>query len=161
MNFHGAILEFEGQPDLPDVRDFARRTWELTDFLVNGLGITHWPGTLKKRIAFHHACHTRGTKTGDAAMQLLDSIEGIERSEFGQGEQCCGFGGTFSITFPHISGQMGRVKLDHVLATSPDLLVSADMSCLMHLKGLANTSGRKVSVRHVAQVLRDSLASGR
>ena len=159
MCFHGAPLEFEGEPDRSDVIALGNRTWELTDFLVNGLGIPKWGGSLEKRIAFHHSCHTRGTETGSAALRLLRSIHGIELIEFGQDEQCCGFGGTFSVTFPHISGEMGRVKLDHALANSPDFLVSADMSCLMHLKGLADHDGRPVAVRHAAQLLRDALES--
>jgi L-lactate dehydrogenase complex protein LldE len=159
MCFHGAPLEFEGEPDRQAVVDMGNRTWELADYLVNGLGIGGWPGQINQSIAFHHSCHTRGTATGEASLALLKAIDGIELQEFGQGEQCCGFGGTFSVTFPHISGEMGRVKLDHALASNPDWLVSADMSCLMHLKGLANHEGRPLTVRHVVQVLRDALTS--
>ena len=81
----------------------------------------------------------RGTGTGEAAIALLSSIKNAEVLAFGQAEQCCGFGGTFSVTFPHISGKMGTLKLDHVLEQHPDLLISGDMSCLMHLSGLATT----------------------
>ena len=88
---------------------------------------------------------------------LLGSIPGVELLEFGQGEQCCGFGGTFSVTFPHISGEMGTVKLDHILSQDPDLVVSSDMSCLMHLTGLARKQGRDLEPRHAVQILRDAL----
>lgn len=154
---HGNALQFSGEPDLDSARDLGRRTWELCDFLVNGLGIERWPGHLEARIALHHSCHTRGSDTGAAMRRLLSGIEGVELVEFGQAEQCCGFGGTFSVTFPHISGEMGRVKLDHVLATKPDLIVSADGSCLMHLSGLAAREGRPVRVANIAEVLRDSI----
>ena len=103
------------------------------------------------------ACHTRGTDTGEAVTTLLSSIRHAEVVPFGQQDQCCGFGGTFSVTFPHISGRMGSLKLDHILDQQPDLLVSADMSCLMHLTGLARVQGRPVPHRHVVQVLRDTL----
>ena len=76
---------------------------------------------------------------------------------FGQSEQCCGFGGTFSVVFPHISGRMGTLKLDHILEVEPDLLTGVDMSCLMHLSGLARTQGRPLKPVHVIQVLRDTL----
>ena len=158
MGFHGAPLAFEGESDLPDVQSMGRRTWELSDFLVNGLGVATWTGRLEKKIAFHHSCHTRGTQSGAAALALLRSVDGVELVEFGQGEQCCGFGGTFSVTFPNISAGMGRLKTDHILKAEPDLIVSGDMSCLMHLKGLANKDGKGVSVRHIAQILRDGAA---
>jgi len=157
MHQHGNLLQFEDEPDLDAVRDLAGRTWELFAFLHEHLGITSWQGRYPAKIAIHQSCHTRGTSTGKAMRSLLASIEGVELVEFGQAEQCCGFGGTFSVSFPHISGQMGSVKLDHVLEEKPDLLVSADMSCLMHLAGMAERQGRPVEVRHAAQILRDAL----
>ncbi len=157
MLFHGAPLEFEKEPDAARVGSFAPRVWELADYIVNGLSVTAWPGKLNARAAFHRSCHTRGTKSGPAALQLLGSIEGLEIVPFGEDEQCCGFGGTFSVAFPHVSASMGHVKLEHMLANSPDFLISGDMSCLMHLSGLAEHDGRRIETRHIAQVLRDSL----
>jgi len=159
MCFHGAPLEFEKEPDLPRINAFARRAWELSDFIVNGLGVTSWPGRFDARIAFHRACHTRGTGSGEASLQLLRSIKGLEVLPFGEAEQCCGFGGTFSVSFPHISASMGRLKLDHALHDAPDYLVSGDMSCLMHLGGLSEKESRRIETRHLAQILRDALHS--
>jgi L-lactate dehydrogenase complex protein LldE len=160
MMFHGAVLEFEKEPDLPEVEALGRRTWELGDFIVNGLGIATWPGRYEAKVAFHRACHSRGTNSGAAALALLGSIEGLALTPFGEGEQCCGFGGTFSVTFPNVSSAMGTLKLDHVRAAQPDELVSADMSCLMHMGGLAEKDGKPVRTRHLAQVLRDALRNG-
>jgi L-lactate dehydrogenase complex protein LldE len=157
MMFHGAVLEFEREADLPEVEALGRRTWELADFIVHGLGVTSWPGRCDATIAFHRSCHTRGTATGEAALKLLRSIAGVKVVEFGEAEQCCGFGGTFSVSFPNISTAMGALKLDHVRATQPDLMVSADMSCMMHLGGLAAKEGKPIETRHIAQVLRDAL----
>jgi L-lactate dehydrogenase complex protein LldE len=159
MLAHGALLEFEKEADLPEVERLGRRTWELADFIVNGLGVTTWPGHFAGAVAFHRSCHSRGTRSGEAAVALLSSIAGITVKEFGEGEQCCGFGGTFSVTFPHISSAMGDLKLDHVRAVQPDFLVSADMSCLMHMGGLAIKEGRRIRTLHLAQVLRDALKS--
>lgn len=158
MNFHGNTLQFEENPDA-SIDSLARRTWEVMDFIYNGLGIKKWPGKLNEttRIAFHRSCHSRGTGSGEATLKLLESIENAVVSPFGQAEQCCGFGGTFSVTFPHISGRMGSLKLDHIFETSPDILVSGDMSCLMHLTGLATTQGRPVKHLHAIQILRNSL----
>jgi L-lactate dehydrogenase complex protein LldE len=157
MLFHGAPLEFEDEADLAAVQALGRRTWELADFIVNGLGVTSWRGRYEARVAYHRSCHTRGTATGEAVNTLLGSIAGLTVLPFGEGEQCCGFGGTFSVSFPNISSNMGTLKLEHLLAVQPDLLVSGDMSCLMHLCGLAEKSGRPVKARHIAQVLRDAL----
>lgn len=158
MNRHGNLLQFEECPD-PAIDSLASRTWELVDYLYHGLGITSWPGSFAgpTRIAFHRSCHSRGTPTGAAARALIASIGQAEVIPFGQAEQCCGFGGTFSVTFPHISGQMGSLKLDHILDIAPDLLAGVDMSCLMHLGGLATAQGRQIPYRHVVQILRDTL----
>jgi L-lactate dehydrogenase complex protein LldE len=148
MLFHGAV------------EALGRRTWELADYLVNGLGVRTWPGRYPARVAFHRSCHSRGTDSVAAALALLRSIAGVEVVEFGEAEQCCGFGGTFAVTFPHLSGAMGQLKLDHVRAAQPDVYVSGDMSCMMHLGGLAAREGRPIRTLHLAQLLRDALKGG-
>jgi L-lactate dehydrogenase complex protein LldE len=157
MMFHGAPLEFENEPDRSDVEALGRRTWELADFIVNGLGITSWRGRYDARVAYHRSCHTRGTESGSATATLLGSIAGLTVLPFGEGEQCCGFGGTFSVSFPNISSGMGTLKLEHIRAAQPDLIVSGDMSCMMHLGGLAEKEGKPIKACHVAQILRDAL----
>lgn len=158
MNFHGNLLQFEEQPDAA-ITSLAHRTWEVMDFIVNGLGVKTWLGKFEKptRIAFHRSCHSRGTGSGPATLALLESIGNAIVVPFGQDEQCCGFGGTFSVTFPHISGRMGSLKLDHILEVNPDILVSGDMSCLMHLSGLAITQGRPIEHCHAIQLLRKTI----
>ena len=122
--------------------------------------IQRWPGRYAARVAFHRSCHSRGTDSVAAALTLLRSIAGLEVVEFGEAEQCCGFGGTFAVTFPHLSGAMGQLKLDHVRAAQPDVYVSGDMSCMMHLGGLAAREGRPIRTLHLSQVLRDALRGG-
>ncbi len=154
---HGVDLEFEKQPDRDEITHLGRKTWELTDFIVNALGVTSWTGRYTAKVAIHRSCHSRGSESSAAATTLLTSIPGVELLPFGEAEQCCGFGGTFSVSFPHVSSSMGTLKLDHVIATRPDVLASVDMSCLMHLGGLAEKQGRPVRTQHVAQILRDAL----
>jgi L-lactate dehydrogenase complex protein LldE len=157
MLFHGAVLEFEKESDLPEVEALGRRAWELGDFIVNGLGVKQWAGKYPATIAFHRACHTRGTKSAEAALTLLRSIAGAKVVEFGEAEQCCGFGGTFSVSFPVISAAMGNLKLEHMRAAQPDVVVSPDMSCMMHIAGLAAKEGRPIKALHLAQLLRNAL----
>lgn len=159
MQQHGNALQFDGETDAAAMADMGRRTWEVTDFIVNGLGLTSWPGHVNKRIALHHSCHTRGSGTARAMELLLGSIEGVTLVPFGQGEQCCGFGGTFSVTFPNISREIGLLKWEHVLQAQPEWLVSGDMSCLMHLSGIGEKNDRSIPVRHVAQILKEALDS--
>jgi len=160
MMFHGAPLEFEKETDLGEVEALGRRTWELSDFLVNGLGVKTWPGRYDATVAFHRSCHSRGTASGEASLTLLRAVEGVQLVEFGEGEQCCGFGGTFSVSFPNISSAMGNLKLDHVRAAKPDVFVSGDMSCMMHMGGLAEKAGQPIRTQHLVQVLRDALKNG-
>jgi L-lactate dehydrogenase complex protein LldE len=161
MVSHGGSMLFERGEDQADAERLARRAWELADFIVNRLGITEWPGRLDAGIALHRSCHSRGTRYAEAALTLLRSIRGARIVEFGEGEQCCGFGGTFSVAFPNIAHGIGALKLDHMLAGAPDVIVSADMGCLMHLEGLARKEGRDVRMLHVVQVLRDALRGQR
>ena len=161
MLAHGAPLEFEEEKDLGKVLDLADRSWELADYIVNGLGITEWKGRFPHKIAFHRSCHSRGTGSGEAAIQLFSSIDGLDLAEFGEMDQCCGFGGTFSVSFPNISAAMGRLKIEYVTAAKPDYLVSGDMGCLLHLGGMLDKEDTQPLPRlHIAQVLRDSLKNG-
>ena len=157
MIVHGAPLAFAGEHDLAAVGAIGRRTWELADFIVHALGVTSWPGRYVARLAVHRACHARGTHSGDATETLLGSIAGLTAVPIGDGEQCCGFGGTFAVSFPNISGAMGALKLANIRALYPDAMVSGDMSCLMHLGGLAAHEGKPIKTMHLAQVLRDAL----
>jgi len=159
MSFHGAPLEFEKEADLPQVKQMANRTWEAADFLVNGLGVEKIPGSFPHRVAFHRSCHSRGTCSGPAAMQLMAGIEGIEVAPFGEQEQCCGFGGAFSVSFPHISKAMGQLKVAHIAEIKPDFLVSADMGCLLHLGGIIDKEHAPIPRLHVMQVVRDALVN--
>ena len=157
---HGALLEFEKEPDYAEVKAFANRTWEFADFVVNALGVKSWPGRYDATIAFHRNCHNRGTGSEAASLQLLNSIEGAKVVPFGEHEQCCGFGGTFSVAFPHLSSSMGALKLEHIRAAGPDVLVSGDMSCMMHMGGLAKKAGHPIKTQHISQVMRDALKNG-
>lgn len=158
MGFHGAPLAFEKEADAAEIHALANRTWELCDFIVNGLGMKQWPGRYPRKVAFHRSCHSRGTPSGEAALTLLRSIDGLELVEFGEAEQCCGFGGAFSVSFPNISAKMGSLKIEHVLKAEPEVLVSADMGCMLHLGGLIDKSDKPLPRLHIAQVLRDALA---
>ena len=85
--------------------------------------------------------------------RLLNNVSGLRLEELPQAEVCCGFGGTFSVKYPHISEGMVADKTASVLSTGADTLVSCDMSCLMNIEGALSRQGSSVQVRHLAQVL--------
>ena len=154
---HGNSLAFEKETDCDDVKNMAARTYEISDYIVNVLGIKEWGGELNAKIALHKSCHTRGTCVGDSTETLLKSIKGIEILPLNQPEQCCGFGGTFSVKFPNISSAMGEVKIEKLLEMKPDYVASTDMSCLMHQNGLAEKKNIPYEPIHVVQLLNKAL----
>ncbi|MEU5159387.1 (Fe-S)-binding protein [Streptomyces sp. NPDC020875] len=114
------------------------RTYELTEFLVDVLGVTdvgaHFPHT----VTYHPSCHgLRLLRLGDRPLRLLAAVAGIELRELPGAEECCGFGGTFAVKNPAVSVAMGRDKLDAATATGAAVLCGADNSCLVHLDGIA------------------------
>ena len=157
---HGAHLAFEDQADAEKQADWSKRAWELCDYIVNGLGVDKWPGRYEARVSLHRSCHTRGSNSYESAVRLLSSIEGIELTEVGELEQCCGFGGTFSVSFPNISKNMGTLKVKHLMENNPDLIAALDMACMMHFGGLMDREENKIPRVHVAQILRDALRNG-
>ena len=137
--------------------------YELGEFLVRHLKIESWPigytpGSLRhRRVAYHRACHGRGLGLRDEQERLLSSIPGIELLPIQNEEQCCGFGGAFSVNHPTVSAGIGTEKLRTVIATGAKTLVSGDMGCLMHLQGLIKREGLDLDVRHFAELLAEAI----
>ncbi len=142
---------------LEESKALAAKTYEFSEFLVKVLkvedaaacGATH-QGTA----TYHPSCHLLrelGVKSGPR--KLLRSVPGLEEKELEGAEVCCGFGGTFSVKFPHISEGMVGDKIANVQSSGAETLVSCDMSCLMNIGGALNRQGSSVKVRHLAQIL--------
>lgn len=157
----GYDLAFEEEDDLDEVQTFSKSSWELCDFLVNGLGIESWPGKYNAKISLHRSCHTRGTQTYQSAVKLLSSIEGVELIEFDESEQCCGFGGTFSVAYPNTSVSMGKLKIEKLIADKPDIIGAVDMACMLHLSGIAQKQGRPLNKLHVSEILMAALRNAK
>ena len=154
---HGSELAFEKEEDKAAFDRLGERTWELTEFLVHGLGIQSWGGRFPSKVALHRSCHTRGTRVYESAVQLLSSIEGIELVEVGELEQCCGFGGTFCVSFPNVSKNMGQLKVEHLLESGPEAVATLDMACMMHFGGMMDRQGIQTRRLHVAQILANAV----
>lgn len=139
----------------PKVTAVAARTTELTQFLVDVLGVTDLGAAGNGRLAYHHSCHgLRNLGLHDQAAQLLDHVDGVEQVDLPEATECCGFGGLFAVKMGDISGAMLARKLDSVEASGADTLVGGDVSCLMHMAGGLEKRGSSVCVKHIAEVLR-------
>jgi len=130
------------------------RVWEFSKFLVDVLKIEDVGAKLDRVVTYHDSCHAlRELKIRDAPRKLLRNVRGLQLNEMDAAEECCGFGGTFSVKFPDISGAMGRTKVDSILRTGADTVVSIDSSCLMQLQGVLSKAGSPVRTMHLAEVL--------
>lgn len=132
----------------------ADQTYELSQFLVNKLGLTDVGASFRGKAVLHKSCHSlRELNSRTEARLLLDHVRGLEMLELADDEECCGFGGTFAVKQPDISTAMGEVKIDNVLAAGADWVISGDSSCLLHLGGLLQKRKLHPKTIHLAEVL--------
>lgn len=145
---------FHDRPEQAAAETLAARTFEFSEFLIKKLGVADVGARLEATVTFHDGCHgLRELGVKQAPRTLLSHVRGLTLVEMDDVETCCGFGGTFAVKMPEISTGMGQAKLHRVLATGCDYLVSNDLSCLMHLKGMADKQLRPLRVLHLAEVL--------
>jgi L-lactate dehydrogenase complex protein LldE len=131
----------------------AAKTYELSDLLVNKLGVVDVGAKFEGKVTYHFACHLRMLKQSDEVPKLLAHVAGATYVPLVRQDQCCGFGGSFAIRYPQISGQMVDDKMACVLATDADVLISTDAGCLMNIGGRLHREGKTVEVLHLAELL--------
>jgi L-lactate dehydrogenase complex protein LldE len=146
---------FADSPDLlAKARALAARTWELTDFLHQRGLVLDPPPAVSGSVTYHDSCSSlRELGVRAQPRALLAQLPGLSVSELAQGEECCGFGGTFCVKYPEISGAMVSAKAADVEATGADTLLAGDLGCLLNIAGLLHRQGSNVKCRHVAEVL--------
>lgn len=140
----------------------AARSRELSQFLAEILEPGEILATLNApaRVAYHPSCHLlRGLGVRDQPKRVLSAVAGVELVEFTDQEECCGFGGLFSVKNSEISGSMMERKLGCVAASGADRLVSGDLGCLMHLGGGLRRQGSTLKVQHIAQVIDEAMSA--
>jgi L-lactate dehydrogenase complex protein LldE len=133
--------------------DLARRTHELSDFLVNVLGVEDVGARFEARATYHMACHLRGLGLLTEPERLLRKVRGLELVPLERADECCGFGGSFSVRFPGISGAMVGDKATLIEQTGADVVVATDAGCLMNIGGCLRRRGGRVRTMHLAEVL--------
>jgi L-lactate dehydrogenase complex protein LldE len=145
---------FENSSLHNEVKAIGQNSFELSDFLVNKLGITSFGAYLPGKATYHDSCAgLRECGIKNEPRLLLSKVKGLEIVDMEDVETCCGFGGTFAVKFEGISIGMAEQKVEHALATGAEYLVSTDLSCLMHLQGYIDNRKHSLKTMHLADVL--------
>ena len=127
---------------------------ELTDFLVNHLGVTNLGASFPHKITYHDACSAlRGYGIHNEPRMLLENVDGLELIEMEETTECCGFGGTFAVKHKAISTVMTQNKVENALKTEAEYIVSTEASCLMNISGYIKKQSSPIKVMHIADVL--------
>ena len=145
----------EDDPHLhKQAQELSGRVYELSEFLVKVLGVEDVGAGFQGKVTYHPSCHLmRELGVVQEPRTLIRGARGTELVEMAQAEVCCGFGGTFSVKYPDISGGMLDDKVASVMRTGAQALVSCDMSCLMHIGGALSKRETGVRPMHLAQLL--------
>jgi len=152
---HPEVADASGDRGLARAaREVAPRVHELSEFLVDQLGVTDVGAHFPHRVTYHPTCHsTRILRVGDKPLQLLRQVRALDLVELPAAEQCCGFGGTFALKNADVSVAMGTDKVRHAQETGAEVLCAGDSSCLMHLGGLLSRQRSGMRVLHLAEIL--------
>jgi L-lactate dehydrogenase complex protein LldE len=154
--------ELADDPQLAEaVARLAPRVFELSEFLVQRLGVEDVGAYFPHRVTYHPTCHSlRMLKVGDAPLRLLRAVRGIDLVALPNAEECCGFGGTFAVKNADTSMAMLGDKLRCVLDTRAEYCVAADNSCLMHIGGALHRQRAGVGTIHLAEILASTQQEG-
>jgi L-lactate dehydrogenase complex protein LldE len=146
---------FEHDPKrLEDAHRMASRVWEFSRFLIDVAKAEDVGARYEGVVTYHDSCHAlRELRIKNGPRRLLAKVQGLTLREMDAAEECCGFGGTFSVKFPDVSGAMARTKIDSIRKTEASAVVSIDSSCLMQLQGVMERAGLPIRTLHLAEVL--------
>ena len=152
---HAMVARRAGDEGLAsEVEQVAPRVHELSEFLVDVLGVTDVGAWFPHRVTYHPTCHSlRLLRVGDRPLQLLRAVEGIDLVELPGADECCGFGGTFALKNSDVSVAMGTDKAAHVAETGAEVVVAGDNSCLAHIGGILGRQGAGIRSLHLAEIL--------
>ncbi|WP_309111191.1 (Fe-S)-binding protein [Saccharothrix sp.] len=159
---HAGVAREHGDAGLvAAVGEVARRTYELSEFLVDVLGVTDVGAYFPHRVTYHPTCHSlRVLGVGEKPLRLLRAVRGIDLVELPAAETCCGFGGTFALKNADTSTAMLADKMTAVLGTGARVLTAGDSSCLMHIGGGLSRLRSGVRTLHLAEILASTAEVG-
>lgn len=134
--------------------EIVKRTYDFSEFLVDVLGVTDVGAYFPHRVTYHPTCHSvRVAKVGDRPMQLLKAVRGITILDLPDADQCCGFGGTFSVKNSEVSVAMATDKARNAVSTGAEYVVAGDNACLMNIGGVLHRGNTGVKPIHLAEIL--------
>jgi L-lactate dehydrogenase complex protein LldE len=154
ITHHFADL-FQKEPEtLERVHALEKRVWEFSTFLTEVAGVEDVGARFDDVVTFHDGCHAlRELGIRNAPRRLLAKVRDLQFREMSPAEECCGFGGTFSVKFAELSGAMARSKIEAIVNTGANTVVSLDPSCLMQIQGALSRAGLGIRTLHLAEVL--------
>ncbi len=151
-NYYAKLFENSAQHNA--VKDLRNRIYEFTEFLTDVLKIEKFGAVLHANATYHDSCAAlRECKIKEAPRKLLSHVKGLQLTEMNDVETCCGFGGTFAVKFDAISIAMADQKVKNAANTKTDIIISTDLSCLMHLDGYIKGKNLSLKTMHIADVL--------
>jgi Fe-S oxidoreductase len=152
---HGTLARDHGDARLVDaVAQVVPKVYELSELLVDVLGVTDVGAYFPHRVTYHPTCHSlRMLRVSDRPLQLLRAVKGIDLVELPDADSCCGFGGTFALKNPDVSNAMLADKVRNVQATQAETVSAGDNSCLMHIGGGLSRLRTGVGTLHLAEIL--------
>ena len=151
-NYYAKLFENSSQHN--QVKDMSKRIFEFTEFLTDILHIENYGAELNMTATYHDSCAAlRECKIKDGPRRLLSHVKGLQLTEMNDVETCCGFSGTFAVKFDAISIGMADQKVRNANDTGAEVIISTDLSCLMHIDGYIKGKGLHLKTMHIADVL--------
>ncbi len=151
---------FDAEPAMQAAaRQLADKTYEFVEFLDRVMGVdlsehgVRWEG----KVTYHYSCHLRGIGITDEAERVMGQVDGLEYVPLEKKEQCCGFGGSFAMKYPDISGTLVRDKVECIRATGAPVVVSNDAGCTMNLSGACHREQASVRFKSLAEIIAEGM----
>lgn len=146
---------FKNDPDLFKIAEkISARVYEFSEYIVNVLKKDDVGASYDGKVTYHDSCHAlRELRIKNEPRKLIESVKGIEFIEMKLNDSCCGFGGTFSVKFPDVSISMLNEKIESIVDTGADSVISTDMGCLMQIDGALSRRDIPIKAMHIAELL--------
>jgi L-lactate dehydrogenase complex protein LldE len=158
--YPGLVDELGNETLQRDLRALLPRVCELSEFLIDRLGVEDVGAWFPHRVTYHASCHgLRALHLGDRPYRLLAKVRSLTLAQLPNADRCCGFGGTFSVKNAAVSSAMLAVKLQDVVGTGAEYCTALDNSCLMHLGGALHRQYAGMKTIHLAEILASTEAS--
>lgn len=153
---------FKKDPRLREEAEaLSSRVYEFSEFLVKVLGVEDVGAEYRGRVTYHDSCHLlRELGVESEPRRLIKAVKGVEFVELERSDQCCGFGGAFSVKYSDISGAILQDKIDNIRSSSAEVMIANDTGCLMHIAGGLSRQGIPMKTMHLAELLAQSRSTG-